>query len=234
MPSDNEGLCYAKVILYAEAYVKNDRKTLKGFRDEQRPALTNAAIALYEVANVPLVPCTFDEISFFEEFLQLQSVAISAQNLTEVNISFCLSKYLYIHAYFPVRSYFFRKCVNFFLQPPRIPQKKRINPSLHDGHFHVIKRLNQFYGSHFIARRVKSHIRPRENTIALLHVQYAKKVCSYKLENQIVATITTGFLFLKLFQIAQIKKWHQTLSLCDKFYFLMNSYSVLFQILNVI
>lgn len=103
IPSDDVGLCCAKAIVYAEAYVKNSRKALNSLRNTDRPALINAARALHEVANVPLGPCTYEEISIFEEYLQLQIVVISAHNLNKVSffLSFLLLTYI-----FPVKFYF--------------------------------------------------------------------------------------------------------------------------------
>lgn len=101
IPSDDEGLCCAKAIVYAEAYAKKDKKTVNSLRRDQRPALINAARALHEVANVPLGPCTYNEISVFEEFLELQIVVFSAQNSNKVSsFLFLISKNLHIHTYF--------------------------------------------------------------------------------------------------------------------------------------
>lgn len=110
IPSDGDGLCCAKAIVYAEAYVKNSRKALNSLRNADRPALINAARALHEVANVPLGPCTYEEISIFEEYLELQIVVISAQNLNKV--SFFLS--FYLHIFFRKSFIFSEKNVKYF------------------------------------------------------------------------------------------------------------------------
>lgn len=88
----------------------------------------------------------------------------------------------------------------------------------------------------FIAKSVKSHTRPRENTIALLHALYAKKVSACKLECQFVATTVTGFVVQKCASESTNQKLAKRHCLCVirwVIYIYIYSYSVLFQILNV-
>ena len=86
VPTDNEGLCCAKSIVYALAYLENDRSTINALRDVRRPALVKRAKALHENAGVPLGPCTYEEIAIFEEYLDVQIVVISTQNMNKVSV----------------------------------------------------------------------------------------------------------------------------------------------------
>ena len=86
IPSDDEGLCCAKAIVFALAHLENDRTAIEAMKKRNRPALMNRARALHEAARVPLGPCTFREIAQFEEHLNVQIVVFSSDNLNRVSI----------------------------------------------------------------------------------------------------------------------------------------------------
>lgn len=84
IPFDNEGLCCAKAIVMAQAYLANNRKLINALKKPNRPALMNRARALHEAAGVPLGPCTYTEVAQFEAHLDLQIVVFSTENLNKV------------------------------------------------------------------------------------------------------------------------------------------------------
>ncbi|GBN38879.1 hypothetical protein AVEN_91052-1, partial [Araneus ventricosus] len=71
---DESGLCCAKAILYALAYLENDLKSINAMRDARRTTLLNRAKTLPRDAGVPLGPCTYKEIEVFEQWLNVQIV----------------------------------------------------------------------------------------------------------------------------------------------------------------
>lgn len=84
IPPDNEGLCCAKAIVYALAYLNGDTSSINAMRDQRRPNLINRARSLHEKAGVPLGPCTLLEIRQFEEYLDIQIAVFSSENLNKV------------------------------------------------------------------------------------------------------------------------------------------------------
>ncbi|XP_071032990.1 uncharacterized protein [Parasteatoda tepidariorum] len=84
IPTDSEGLCCAKAIVYAIAHLENDRRAINSLRNRHRPALMNRAKELHASADVPLGPCTYMEIAKFESFLNIQIVVFSADNSNKV------------------------------------------------------------------------------------------------------------------------------------------------------
>ncbi|KAF8789739.1 hypothetical protein HNY73_007658 [Argiope bruennichi] len=85
IPTDKEGLCCAKAILYALAHLENDRAAISSMKDRRRPALLNRARILHNDAGVPLGPCSYSEIRTFEDFLDIQIVVISSESLNKVS-----------------------------------------------------------------------------------------------------------------------------------------------------
>ncbi|XP_071041463.1 uncharacterized protein [Parasteatoda tepidariorum] len=85
IPTDSEGLCCAKAIVYAIAHLENDRRAINSLRNRHRPALMNRAKELHASADVPLGPCTYMEIAKFESFLNIQIVVFSADNSNKVS-----------------------------------------------------------------------------------------------------------------------------------------------------
>lgn len=85
IPEDDSNLCCAKAIVYALAHLRNDRAGINAMRDRRRPALLNRARALHEAAGVPLGPCTYSEVSQFEQFLNVQIVVLSSDNMNQVS-----------------------------------------------------------------------------------------------------------------------------------------------------
>ena len=96
IPSDEEGLCCAKAIVFAKAHLLKDQRAINGLRDRRRPTLLNAARKLHEDANVPLGPCSYSEIQKFEDYLDIQIVVFSTQNLNKV------SSYVFVHRFSPL------------------------------------------------------------------------------------------------------------------------------------
>lgn len=86
IPTDDEGLCCAKAIVFAKAHLENDRAAMNALRDIRRPALINCARELHAAARVPLGPCTFSEIAQFENYLDIQIAVLSSENRNRVNI----------------------------------------------------------------------------------------------------------------------------------------------------
>lgn len=86
IPTDDEGLCCAKAIVFAKAHLENDRAAMNALRDVRRPALINRARELHAAARVPLGPCTFSEIAQFENYLDIQIAVLSSENRNRVNI----------------------------------------------------------------------------------------------------------------------------------------------------
>ncbi|XP_055924592.1 uncharacterized protein LOC129956687 [Argiope bruennichi] len=85
IPTDKEGLCCAKAILYALAHLENDRAAINSMKDRRRPALLNRARILHNDTGVPLGPCSYSEIRTFEDFLDIQIVVISSESLNKVS-----------------------------------------------------------------------------------------------------------------------------------------------------
>lgn len=96
IPVDDEGLCCAKAIAFALAYLEQDTQALNAMRDRRRPALMKRAKALHESARIPLGPCTYQEISKFEDHLNLQIAVFSSDNMNRVRFEF-LTFFLYIY-----------------------------------------------------------------------------------------------------------------------------------------
>lgn len=86
IPSDDQGLCCAKAIVYALAHLHNDRSAIKSLQDRERPALTNRALQLFKAAGITPGPCTYEEIAVFEEHLNVQIVVFSTANLNKVSL----------------------------------------------------------------------------------------------------------------------------------------------------
>ena len=84
IPYDDDGMCCAKAILFAIAHLDNDRQSINSLRDRRRPALLNRAKKLHQDAGVPYGPCTYTEIAKFEDYLDVQIVVISSENLNKV------------------------------------------------------------------------------------------------------------------------------------------------------
>lgn len=88
VPTDEDELCCAKAIVYAVAYLKQDRRALASFKKENRPALRNRAQELHYLAGVALGPCGYSEIARFEDYLNVQIVVYSSEIFNKVNIYF--------------------------------------------------------------------------------------------------------------------------------------------------
>ena len=86
IPSNEEGLCCAKAIVFAKAHWIGDQRKTNGLRDNRRPALVNAVRKLHEDAKVPLGLCSYNEIKQFEEFFNIQIAVVSTQNLNKVSL----------------------------------------------------------------------------------------------------------------------------------------------------
>lgn len=84
IPEEARGLCCAMAISYAKAHMEDDKKSKNALRDTRRPALVKRAEDLHEAAGVPLGTCTYAEIGQFEEFLDIQIVVVSSENLNKV------------------------------------------------------------------------------------------------------------------------------------------------------
>ena len=84
IPYDDEGLCCAKAILYALAHLENNKKEINALRNRKNSTFMKRARELHADADVPLGPCTLKEISRFEEFLDVQIVVFSSDNLNQV------------------------------------------------------------------------------------------------------------------------------------------------------
>lgn len=84
IPSDNEGLCCAKAIVFALAHLENNSREIETLRKRNRPALMNRARQLHADSGVPLGPCTYSEIRQFEDYLNVQIVVFSTENLNKV------------------------------------------------------------------------------------------------------------------------------------------------------
>ncbi|KFM66257.1 hypothetical protein X975_14126, partial [Stegodyphus mimosarum] len=84
IPYDEEGLCCAKAIVYALAHLHKDMTAINAMKNRRRPALLNRAKELHTAANVPAGPCTFAEISIFEDYLDTQIAVFSSENLNQV------------------------------------------------------------------------------------------------------------------------------------------------------
>ena len=90
IPFDDLGLCCAKAIVFAIAHLENDKRAINSLRDRRRPALMNKAKKLHEDAGIPMGPCTYAEISRFEDFLNVQIAVISVERKNEVSYLFFL------------------------------------------------------------------------------------------------------------------------------------------------
>lgn len=105
--------------------------------------------------------------------------------------------------------------------PPGNPKRKRINLWLHDGHFDVIKKLNQFYGAHFYCESCE---KPYQ-TEGEHHCPFTCPICHES------DCVTEGPIrcndcdrlcrSLKCFETHKTKTGKQTLSLCDKVSFIL-------------
>lgn len=84
IPTDEEGLCCAKAIVFAKAHLERDTTAINAMKRRDRPALMNRARKLHEDAGVPKGPCTFKEIAQFEDFLQMQIAVLSSENCNRV------------------------------------------------------------------------------------------------------------------------------------------------------
>ncbi|XP_054709208.1 uncharacterized protein LOC129218913 [Uloborus diversus] len=85
IPSDDEGLCCAKAILYALAHLEKNQTAIDALRDRRRSTLLNRARALHEAAGVRIGPCTYKEVAQFEEHLNVQIVVIATENMQKVS-----------------------------------------------------------------------------------------------------------------------------------------------------
>lgn len=88
IPTEEEGLCCAKAIVFAKAHLEKDQTAINAMKRRDRPALLNRAKKLHEDAGVPLGPCTFEEIAKFEEFLKIQIAVLTSENRNRVSLHF--------------------------------------------------------------------------------------------------------------------------------------------------
>lgn len=95
IPGDELGLCCAKAIVFGLAHLEKDQPAINLLKDRRRSALFDRAVQLHRDAEVPLKPCTINEISMFETFLGIRIVVISAEKLNKV-------KKIYIYIYFVI------------------------------------------------------------------------------------------------------------------------------------
>lgn len=85
IPSNEDELCCAKAIVYAVAYLKEDKRALESYRKENRPALKNRAQELHFLAGVARGPCGYSEIAQFENYLNIQIVVYSSEIFNKVS-----------------------------------------------------------------------------------------------------------------------------------------------------
>ncbi|XP_054717568.1 uncharacterized protein LOC129226964 [Uloborus diversus] len=90
IPSDDEGLCCAKAILYALAHLEKNQTAIDALRDRRRSTLLNRARALHEAAGVRIGPCTYKEVAQFEEHLNVQIVVIATENMQKVSVTYSM------------------------------------------------------------------------------------------------------------------------------------------------
>ncbi|CAL1281835.1 unnamed protein product [Larinioides sclopetarius] len=102
-------MCCAKAIYYALAHLENDRLAINAMRNRRRSALSKRPKKLHHEAGVPVGPCTYTEISIYEEFLNVQVVVISPENLNKVSYrgkdrSRCINLFLHNEHYDVIKS----------------------------------------------------------------------------------------------------------------------------------
>lgn len=156
IPTDDEGLCAAKAIIYALAHLEGDRNTIKTLGDRRRPTLLNRAREIHVAAGVPIGPCTYTEISQLENHLNVQVVVISAENLNQVSDFFLIfmikksdKNFLTLYLLLLFNIYNGEYLFTFQVSYKGAAKTKRVNLWLHNNHYDVIKSLKGFYASNF-------------------------------------------------------------------------------------
>lgn len=86
---DEYGVCCAKAILLALAFVNRDPE-IEALRKPKNTVLLRQALALHEATNIPVGPCGLSEIEKFERHLKVQVVVISTSALNKVCFIFLL------------------------------------------------------------------------------------------------------------------------------------------------
>lgn len=102
MPTDEEGLCCVKAIVFAIAHLEKDKTAINAMKRQDRPSLINRERQLHEDTGVPFGPCTSREITKFEEFLKIQIAVSSSKNRNRVRLQF-FNLYAFIHVIYILR-----------------------------------------------------------------------------------------------------------------------------------